>query len=131
MSLNFVETIEVASLTNIEASKTIEAVLNVLSVNSHPTIIDDHNGGRNALSYEGIMLFINDAGYTYLVPEMKASAFCLNPLYVGEDGNVHLSNFSCGGSVIDNMTPNTLGTRLARIQETYSPEFLEEFAEMV
>lgn len=122
-----VQTIDSISLNNITSTDMFKDIMRVFKDSPKPVIFDDHNNGNDTLNYEGIMLFIKENGEAFLVPEMRSVAFCLNPLYVGDNGEIRLSTSSCGGVVRNNLIPETFGIKLARIQETYSPEFLAEF----
>lgn len=56
------------------------------------TIIDNHNCQETTT--QGVALM--ESGY--VCPVSMCRTFCLNPLYIGNDGKVHLSCTSVGGT---------------------------------
>lgn len=75
-------------------------VLGVLSKDKG--FIDDHNGSFvmvNSDDCTGLLLLTVANGYNAIVPRWKHDVFSINPLYVGDDGAVHLSTCSVAGEV--------------------------------
>lgn len=56
------------------------------------TYIDNHNGGEETL--QGIIKYDGQ-----ICPAYKDTYFSINPLYIGIDGKLHLSQASIGGVV--------------------------------
>ncbi len=67
--------------------------------------VDDHNGTMEIRMSVGHLVYKSDNGREYVgnIPcdqdGTPATVFCINPLYVGEDGKIHLSTMSVGGNV--------------------------------
>jgi hypothetical protein len=64
-------------------------------------IQDDHNQGRNKITLAGVAIFRKEGSSKdgHVVGLYNSKAFCLNGLYV-DDGEVHVSTFSVGGTVL-------------------------------
>ena len=64
--------------------------------------INDHNSGdeKLPLSNWAIVKLTKEDGEEELCPaSMDAFVTCMNPLYIGKDGHVHLSTWSVGGNL--------------------------------
>ena len=76
-----------------QVAKTQE-VLNTLLGNHGLEYIDDHNGGNRVQSLKDwVLVEYNDQLCPFPTRGMGA---CLNPLYLDDDGKVHLSRMSIG-----------------------------------
>ena len=65
----------------------------------HKGYIDDHNyGARGFIPHNDYVILWNSEG-KHICPIYKNSVCCLNPLYLDEDGKVHLSTRSIGSNV--------------------------------
>lgn len=58
--------------------------------------VNDHSGDFEPHT-DYVVLWTGDG--KYICPVWKSSVCCLNPLYVAEDGKVHVSRRSIGGNV--------------------------------
>lgn len=73
---------------------TTQEILATIQGSENPVFIDDHRSSAAATSLNNYVLVEHDG---QLCPFPMNNGSCLNPLYIGEDGKVHLSRWSIGG----------------------------------
>lgn len=76
-------------------SNQIQAILANLAANNNKCI-DDHNHRNEEMIVDAIAM--HGKHVVFLIASRK-TYFCINPLYIHEDGRVHLSTNSCGGTM--------------------------------
>jgi len=71
-----------------------QAIVTMMSCAENKEYVDDHNGGGRVRSLDGWVLVEYNS---QLCPfPINGRGACLNPLYIGDDGKVHLSRWSIG-----------------------------------
>lgn len=79
---------------NIASLNEAKAIVEMVNSAETKKYIDDHNGGGHVRSLENwVLVEWNNKLCPFPVKGMGA---CLNPLYIGEDGEIHLSKWSIG-----------------------------------
>ena len=79
----------------IEANQALVAAAVVTKLLECKQYMDDHNRGDRIQDVSTGYVLVEYKGQLCPFPENSNGA-CLNPLYVGDDGNVHLSVYSIG-----------------------------------
>lgn len=78
--------------------------------------IDDHNQGEAKAQVCGV-LKIGDAHHAFI--GFSTQLFCINPIYLGNDGKIHVSRSSVSGLVRMDRTPNNPAAAMAAFNESY------------
>ena len=70
-------------------------------------VVDDHNSGRDFIVLDAVVKAIYPDGRVYItgVPKGEHPYFCLNDVYLDEDGRPHLSTFTVLGTVMGDKLP--------------------------
>jgi len=68
--------------------------------------IDDHRKGREELCTAGWFGVYKEHGKEHAFIGYNTQLFCINKCYIDEQGRVHLSEWSVGGNVRMDRTPN-------------------------
>lgn len=82
-----------------------QAVIATLQANGGQ-YIDDHRKGRADVIKAGWFGIYKEQGKDHAFIGYDKSLFCINKCYIDEAGMVHLSEWSVGGNVRMDLTPN-------------------------